>query len=76
MKELLSNRSISPLYQSILRFERRVVLPGAQGESLIEHFLPWIQKIILAYQEQKESENYFLKPKNKFSNAYYTKKLN
>jgi hypothetical protein len=36
-----------------------------------------MEKIMLAYQEQKEPENDLFKPMNtKYSNAYYTKKVN
>jgi len=49
----------------------------AEGLSLIEHFLPWIYQIMLAYQELETSENDPFAPKtNKFSKPYYTKKVN
>jgi len=49
----------------------------AEGLSLIEHFLPWIHQIMLAYQAQETSENDLFGPSaNKFSKAYYTKKVN
>ena len=51
--------------------------PAAPGLFLIELFLPWIEKIMFAYQEQKELENDLFNPKGiKYSNAYYTKKVN
>jgi hypothetical protein len=39
--------------------------------------LPWIEKIMFAYQEQEEPENDLFNPKGiKHSNAYYTRKVN
>jgi hypothetical protein len=50
---------------------------SAPGLFLFEHFLPWIQQIMLAYQEQKEEENdIFIPASTKYSKAYYTKKIN
>ena len=50
---------------------------GAPGTFLIEHFLPWIRKIMMEYQEQEDMENELFVPKaSKFSNAYYTKNVN
>ncbi len=42
-----------------------------------EHFLPWIDKIMLAYQDNKGSEKDEIVPQGtKFSKGYYTKKVN
>jgi hypothetical protein len=42
-----------------------------------EHFLPWIWKIMLAYQDSENNENDEFTPRDsKFSKAYYTKKIN
>ena len=42
-----------------------------------EHFLPWIQKLILVYQDQEDTQNdQFIPPGTTVSKAYYTKKLN
>jgi len=50
---------------------------GAESLSLIEHFLPWIHKIMLAYQDQETSENDpFTSKTHGFSKSYYTKKVN
>jgi len=50
---------------------------GAQSAFLVELFLPWIHNLMLAYQDQKELENDVFTPKtNRFSEGYYTKKLN
>ena len=58
-------------------FETDGVSSGAPGLFLFEHFLPWIYKIMLAYQEQKEKENDFLiSTGTKYSKAYYSKKVN
>jgi hypothetical protein len=49
----------------------------APGLFLIELFLPWIEKIMLSYQEQEEPENDLFNSKGiKHSKAYYTKKVN
>jgi len=43
----------------------------------IEHFLPWIHQIMLAYQEQREEENdLYIPTDTKYSKAYYSKKVN
>jgi hypothetical protein len=42
-----------------------------------EHFLPWIYKIIISYQEQRNIKNDIFSPENiKYSETYYTKKIN
>lgn len=56
-------------------FEKDGLPLGAPDEFLIEHFLPWIQKIMLSYQEQKEPEKDLFEPKSiKYSKGHYTKK--
>lgn len=53
----------------------QAILLCAAGTFLIEHFYPWIQKIMNAYQEQKEFDDLFI-PKSKYFKANYTKKVN
>ena len=50
----------------------------APGEFTIELFLPWIHKIMLAYQEKKEEEHddLYILSGTKYSKAYYTKNVN
>src|SRR5436309_2852957 len=48
---------ISPLYQYIHTFDEHTVLSSAPDAFLFEPFLPWIWKIMLAYQEQEETGN-------------------
>ena len=44
---------------------------------LFEHFLPWIQKIMLAYEIISGDEKDPLPPEGtRFSKGYYTKKVN
>jgi len=41
-----------------------------------EHFLPWIYKIMLAYQEQEELETENYSPEGiRYSKSYYIKKF-
>lgn len=50
---------------------------GGLSAFCFEHFLPWIHKIMLAYQEQEDSKNpLFGRKINGFSEGYYKKKLN
>ncbi len=50
---------------------------SAPERLVFEHFLPWIWKIMLAYQEQEEGESDEFAPKiNYSSNLYYTRKVN
>lgn len=45
--------------------------------SLFEHFLPWIQKIMLAYEIISGDETDPFPPEGtRFSKGYYTKKVN
>lgn len=49
----------------------------AEGLSLIEHFLPWIPKHMLVYQDQESNDNDLFDPKpRKFSKVYYMKNVN
>ena len=58
-------------------FEQQGVGLSAPGLFLIEHFLPWSEKLLLAYQEQEDSESDLFERKViKHSKAYYTKKVN
>jgi len=58
-------------------FEDKGVGSSALGLFSDELFLPWIQRLMLAYQEQKETENdLFIPESTKYSKAYYTKKVN
>gem|GEM_PF-5065698 len=67
---------ISPIYQSIRMFETPKVCSSAPDPLLFEPFLPWIYKIMLAYQEQEEPENGSSKPDGiRYSRSYYTKKF-
>jgi hypothetical protein len=51
------NSTISRQYQAILDVrEDNFALSTASAFSF-EHFLPWVHKIILLYQEQKDTEN-------------------
>jgi len=50
---------------------------GVPDAFSFEHFLPWIHQIMLAYQEQNDSEYDPFQPRiARFSKAYYTKKVN
>ena len=53
------------------------IIVCAPDALLFEHFLPWIKKIMVAYQEPEVTENDQFVPKDsKFSIGYYTKKVN
>lgn len=68
---------ISPIYQSIHMFEPEVCSLGAPDASLFEHFLPWIQKIMLAYEIKSTDEKDLFPPEGTiFSKGYYTRKVN
>ncbi|OGG16064.1 hypothetical protein A3D77_01990 [Candidatus Gottesmanbacteria bacterium RIFCSPHIGHO2_02_FULL_39_11] len=50
---------------------------SAPEEPVIEHFLPWIQKIMLAYEIKSTDETDPFPPEGiKLSKGYYTKKVN
>ena len=50
---------------------------GAPIDFSDELFLPWIHKIMLAYQDHEDQENNVIHPAiTKFSKAYYLKKMN
>lgn len=50
---------------------------SAPDASLFELFLPWIQKIMQAYEIQSESEDDLFSPKStKFPKRYYMKNVN
>ena len=52
-------------------------LSGAPEGLSFEHFLPWIDKIMFAYQDKEGPENDELVPQGtNFSKGYYTKKVN
>ncbi len=52
------------------------ILSCAPDALLFEHFLPWIWKIILAYQEQEETETENYSPEGiRYSKSYYIKKF-
>jgi len=51
--------------------------PCAPDALLFEHFLPWIQKIMLAYEIISGDEADPFPPEGtRFSKGYYTKKVN
>ena len=44
---------------------------------LFEHLLPWIQKIMIAYEIKSDHENDEIPPHgSKYSKGYYSKKVN
>ncbi|NTU47319.1 hypothetical protein HGA88_06895 [Candidatus Roizmanbacteria bacterium] len=50
---------------------------GAEGLCLIEHFLPWVSKIMAAYQELKPNDSDSFEPITPhFSDAFYSRKIN
>jgi hypothetical protein len=50
---------------------------SAPEELVFEHFLPWIQKIMLAYEIRSTDETDPFPPKGTmFSKGYYTKNVN
>jgi len=52
-------------------------LKSAPDALLFEHFLPWIQKIMLAYEIISGDEADPFPPEGtRFSKGYYTKKVN
>ncbi len=53
-------------------------ISSAEDALCFEHVLPWIHQIMLAYEEQEDCDDDPFNPNkhNKFSIAYYSKKLN
>ena len=50
---------------------------GAPDALSFEHFLPWIWKIILAYQDPDSNNGEQMLPQGtSFSKGYYSKKVN
>ena len=65
------------LYQAIRAFDNTRIPFGTPDAFLFEHFLPWLYKIMIAYQNQQDIQDDELIPQgNKFSKGYYTKKVN
>ena len=55
---------------------KREVICRGEGLSF-EHFLPWIWKIMLSYQDKEDHEKDDLLPHDtNFSKGYYNKKVN
>lgn len=64
-------------YQGVHVFKTEYDSSGAPEEPVIEPFLPWIQKIMLAYEIKSTDETDPFPPKDTiFSKGYYTRKVN
>ena len=58
-------------------FETGEISFSAPDALSFEHFLPWIHKIILAYQDSDKSNAEQMLPQGtSFSKGYYSKKMN
>jgi hypothetical protein len=74
---ILIVNQIIPIYQSIRMFDTDEISPGAPDALSFEHFLPWIWKIMLAYQDpDKKCGEEMLPQGTSFSKGYFSKKVN
>ena len=68
---------ISKYYKAISKLEQSKSSFSAPEGLSFEHFLPWIWKLVLVYQDPDNNNGEQMLPQGtSFSKGYYTKKVN